>query len=321
METGNFFVELLGKNVDSEFVSFGGERDLGKSLVGERVGHDERRMAGGTAQVDETALSEQDDGMAISEGVLVDLRFDFLAFDGRIGVQKIDLDFVVKVTNVANDGVVTHALHVFEGDDVTVASSSDVDFGTGKRIFNSVDFIAIHGGLESADGIDFSDDHASTLAFKRGSATLTDVTKATNDGNFAGDHDISGTEETIDQRMTATINVVKLALSDRVVDVDGREQEFIALHHFVETLDTSGGFLRNSLDVRDDCLPLFGIVLLNHLQHFVDNGDFFVATIVFQNGRILLGEITTVDQQSCISSVIYQKLGAQTRSKVDTVES
>ena len=53
VQAGDLFVELLGQHVDAErvFVGFGPERDLREDLVGERVGHDERRMAGGAAEV------------------------------------------------------------------------------------------------------------------------------------------------------------------------------------------------------------------------------------------------------------------------------
>lgn len=45
MQTGNFLIEVLGENVDLASlvfigVSLGVKLDLGKSLVGERRGHD-----------------------------------------------------------------------------------------------------------------------------------------------------------------------------------------------------------------------------------------------------------------------------------------
>lgn len=49
--TGNLLVELLGKHVDAERELLGGgpESDLSEDLVGERAGHDERGVTGGTA--------------------------------------------------------------------------------------------------------------------------------------------------------------------------------------------------------------------------------------------------------------------------------
>ena len=41
--------------------------------------------------------------------------------------------------------------------------------------------------------------------------------------------------------MSATVNIVELRFGDRVVDVDGREFEFVGLRHLVKTVDTGGG--------------------------------------------------------------------------------
>ena len=44
--------------------------------------------------------------------------------------------------------------------------------------------------------------------------------------------------------MFTSVDVVKLALGDRVIDIDGWEEKFVCLSHVIETEDTSGGFLR-----------------------------------------------------------------------------
>jgi hypothetical protein len=92
MEESNLLVKDLGQNVDTNIeltglaeldvlvakLLIGGlvQHDLGKDLVGERAGHDERRVAGGTSQVDETALGEEDDVAAAGHEVAVDLGLD-----------------------------------------------------------------------------------------------------------------------------------------------------------------------------------------------------------------------------------------------------
>lgn len=42
-------------------------------LVGERARHDERRVSGGTAQIEETSLCQDDDTMAIRKDETIDL--------------------------------------------------------------------------------------------------------------------------------------------------------------------------------------------------------------------------------------------------------
>jgi len=100
MGTGNLLIELLGENMDAEreLLRGGPEGDLGKNLVGERAGHDERRMASGASKVDKTALSEKDDVAATGHGEAVNLRLD-VADRCSVGLQPGDVNFNVEVTN------------------------------------------------------------------------------------------------------------------------------------------------------------------------------------------------------------------------------
>jgi len=52
--------------------------------------------------------------LPFGEGVLVDLRLDVEALHVRAGVELVDLDLVVEVADVADDGLVLHRLHVLE---------------------------------------------------------------------------------------------------------------------------------------------------------------------------------------------------------------
>ena len=83
------------------------EQNLGKDLVGERAGHDEGGVAGGASQVDETALSEEDDVVAIWHEEAVDLWLDRDHALG-VGLEPGDIDLNVEVTDVADDGIVLH---------------------------------------------------------------------------------------------------------------------------------------------------------------------------------------------------------------------
>lgn len=116
MKTGNLFVQDLGKSVHANFKLAGSllelgvllgeclvlcieEEDLGKSLVGERAGHDERGMAGGASQIDKTTFSQENDAAAILHVVAVDLGLDGNNFLG-VGLEPGDVDLAVEVTNV-----------------------------------------------------------------------------------------------------------------------------------------------------------------------------------------------------------------------------
>ena len=115
----DLLVELLGEHVDAErkLARVSPESDLGKDLVGERAGHDERGMTGGTTmridneqvtnwtqsncdipQVDKTTLSQEDDVAAISHGEAIDLGFDVDNLLG-VGLQPGNINLNVKVTD------------------------------------------------------------------------------------------------------------------------------------------------------------------------------------------------------------------------------
>lgn len=261
VKKGDLLVEDLGEDVDTD-VELAGlakldvlvakllirgleQHDLGKNLVGERAGHDEGRVASGAAQVDETALSEEDEVTAVVHEVAVDLGLD--AGD-RLGVllEPGNVDFDVEVTDVANDSVVGHLLEVLTSQDVTAASGGDENLTLGSSLLHGGDLEARDGSLESVDGVDLSNDNAGTHGVKGLGATLADITETGNNGDLASNHDIGGTLDTIDEGLTAAVKVVELRLGDGVVDVDGGDKETLALEHAVEVVDTGGGLLRDT---------------------------------------------------------------------------
>jgi hypothetical protein len=115
VETGDLLVEDLGQDVNlglelaalgelDVLLAEGGivvlvEHDLGQDLVGEAAGHDEGAVAGSTAEVDKTALSEQDDVAAILHQETVDLGLDVLNARG-VGLEPCNVDLNIEVANV-----------------------------------------------------------------------------------------------------------------------------------------------------------------------------------------------------------------------------
>lgn len=115
MLESDLLIESLGEDVDTDGLLAGGteldvllaelgvlgleQSNLGKDLVGERAGHDEGRVAGGTAKVDETTLGQQDDVAAVGHGVAVNLGLDVLDRLG-VGLEPGNVDLNVEVTDV-----------------------------------------------------------------------------------------------------------------------------------------------------------------------------------------------------------------------------
>ena len=274
VKTGNLLVEDLGQDVDTDGLLARGteldvllaedsilsleEGDLSKDLVGERAGHDEGRVTSGTSEVNQTTLSQQDDVTAVRHEVTVNLGLDVL--DGLgVGLEPGNVNLNVEVTNVADNGVVAHDIEVSAGQDVTATSGGDEDLTLRSSLLHGGDLVTLNSSLEGVDGVNLGDKDVSTHAAEGVGATLTDVTVTGNDTDLTGNHDIGSTLDTVNERLTATVQVVELGLGDRVVDVDGRDGQLLLAEHLVEVVDTGGGLLGETVAA----LELLGELVVN----------------------------------------------------------
>lgn len=60
---------------------------------------------------------------------------------------------------------------------------------------------------------------------------------------------------------TNRTDVVELGFRARVVDIDGREEKFIGLCHFIEAMHTGGGFLADTNETLGTLLPPLRVLL------------------------------------------------------------
>lgn len=238
VEKSNLLIEDLGKHIDANITlaSFAEldvllaehwilaleQKNLSEDLVGEGAGHDEGRVAGSTAKVDQTALSEQNDVAAAGHQETIDLGFDVLDRLG-VGLEPSNVDFDIEVTDIcgileckpfyvnglkrltANDRIIGHSLEVDTGEDVTATSGCDEDLAHRSSLLHSRDLVSGNSSLESVDGINLSDDDTSTHALKSLGAALADITETSNDSNLASDHDIGGTLDAVDKGFSAPV--------------------------------------------------------------------------------------------------------------------
>jgi len=310
MEHSDLLIKLLGDSDDRDGELLAPEHELSQALVGERGAHDERRVASGAAEVDKTTLSKEEDSMAVREGEAINLRLDGVALDSRPLVEICAVDFVVKVADVADDAVVAHVAHVLSSDDVAVASAGNEDFRNVEGVLDASNFVASHSSLESADGIDLSDNDTAALTAKRLSTALADITIAKNNSDLATKHDISSTLDAVDEAVAAAVDVVEFGLGDSVVHVNGREEELALSLELVETVDTSRSLLRSTAELLEDSVPVgLTFFLLDALQNLVEAVNLLAAVVVVEDLRMVLSLNTTVDHKSSITTIINNKLG------------
>jgi hypothetical protein len=79
--------------------------------------------------------------------------------------------------------------------------------------------------------------------------TLANITVTSDDSDLASKHDISGTLDTIDKGLPASIVVVKLGLRDRVVDIDSWDLQLPVAESLVQVVDTSSSLFRKTSDI------------------------------------------------------------------------
>ncbi|MNI29612.1 hypothetical protein D3C73_834320 [compost metagenome] len=308
MQASDLLVEMLRQDVDLVLVLalLGEQLDLGQCLVGERSGHDEGRVTGRVAEVQETAFRKKDHPVALRELNDVDLRLDV----GPLEVlQSSDLDLVVEVTDIADDRHVLHLAHMLDADDVLVAGRGDEDVGRRYDVFERNDLKTVHGGLQCTDRIDFGNLDASAGALQRSGRTLADVAVTADDGNLAGHHHVGAAANAVDQRFLAAILVVELRLCDRVVDVDRREGQQTLLGEFVETVNACRGFFGDALD----CVALLGEPARRSLEALVDlrkQDLFFFRTRIGKNILAGFGASAEQDVHGGITAIIEDHVGA-----------
>lgn len=197
----------------------------------------------------------------------VNLRLNVLPGFG-IGLEPRNIDFHVEVANVADNGIISHGLKVPCDNDVPAARGRDKDLTKGGSLFHGGNLIPLNGSLKGIDGIDFGDDHTRTSVVQGLGTSLPDIPVPANDSDLPGNHDIGGTFDAINQRLSASVQVVKLGLGHGIVDIDRRHKQFLLLEHSVQMVDTSGG--------------LFGeaIAALENIRIFVVDESRQVSTVV-----------------------------------------
>lgn len=181
----------------------------------------------------------------------------------------------------ANNGVLWHGLEVLANKDVTASSGGDEDLTKRSGLLHGSDLVAGNGGLESVDWVDLSNNDTGTHGVEGLGTTLADITETSDNGDLTGNHDISGTLDTIDERLAASVKVVELGLGDRVVDVDGWDEKTVllalVLEHAVQVVDTSGGLLRDT------------VATLEHLWVLVVDESSEVSTVIEDQVEWLAG--------------------------------
>merc|ERR1712203_975891 len=186
MQSCNLLIKVLGEQVNLILIAFlllpiRQQIHLAKHLVGKRARHHERRVSRCATQVEEVARRKHDNAMPVRKDETINLRFDVFNLDAWELLKLGHLNFIVKVTDVAHDGIVLHLFHVLQSDDFEIASGccENIDFANNGLQGNNLE--ALHARLQGADGINFRDQNTSPSSAHGEGATLSDVTVTANE--------------------------------------------------------------------------------------------------------------------------------------------
>ena len=214
------------------------------------------------------------------------------------------------MTNVSNDGVVLHLGHMVSHDDALVSSGSDEDIGSSDNALDFLDIESLHASLESADWVTLGNNNSGSAGFHSGGASFSDISISEDDNLFTSNHDVSGSHNTIWKRVSASIDIIELRLGDAIIDIDGLDQEFSLERHLIESVDTGGGLLGDTLKVGSHLGPFLG---KTSLETFLDESHHLNELEVIELGWVWelssLGEVSLgldslMDEESGITTII-----------------
>src|SRR5438067_2462622 len=213
----------------------------GERLVGEAHVHHARRMPLGRGEVDEAALAQHRDAVAVLEGVLVDeLAHRALL---RVLLQPGDVDLDVEVAAVRDDRAVLHLLEMRLREDAGVAGHGAEEVADLRRLQAAHDAEPIHGGFQGLERIDLGDHHVGAHALRPHGQAAAAPSVAEDDEDASRQEAVGGAHHAVDGGLAGAIAVVEHVLGQGVVDADDRERERAALLHRPQADDAGGGLL------------------------------------------------------------------------------
>lgn len=121
---------------------------------------------------------------------------------------------------------------------------------------------------------------------------------------FARQHDIGWTAQTVEQRMPATVQIVKLRLRVRIVDIDRRVQQDSCTFYFVEPLNPGRRLFANAAARRRNLLPALTVLFQATCQR-----AYFAELLAVRGLRrwdfsLLLELAAVVNQQRRVTTVV-----------------
>ena len=117
--------------------------------------------------------------------------------------------------------------------------------------------------------------------------------------------------------MAASVEVVELGLGDGVVDVEGGDEELALLLELVETVNSGGGLLGDTLPLLHDLVPAARSLGVDLLEEVLDDLFLVVAGGGVDPAVAILELVALVDEEGDVTAVVDDHLGAFAAREAD----
>jgi len=164
-------------------------------------------MSSSTTKVEDSSLSQHNNAVATRKLETLNLRLDLIFLDTRPVGKTVIVNFIIKGTNVSKNSVVLHLGHVFGQNNVLASGGGNEDISLLHNILQANNLESLYACLKSAGRINFSDVYSSTAAHHSFSTSFANISESTNDNFFTSYHDISSSEDTIREWVSASVDI------------------------------------------------------------------------------------------------------------------
>jgi hypothetical protein len=137
-----------------------------------------------------------------------------------------------------------------------------------------------------------------------------DCAVAADHGDFAGDHDVEGAVESVDQRVTATVKVVEFGLGHGVVDVERGNEKLAEFLQLVETMDAGGRFFGDAFPFFHQFVEDVGALGVDFFEEIFDHFLLMAAARAVDPIIAFLEFVTFVEEEGDVAAVVDDELRA-----------
>ena len=240
--------------------------ELGRQrLIRERHVHHARRVPLGRREVDQPAVGQHEEPLAVEPPLVHELPHPRRAL--RRLLQALEVDLHVEVTRVGEHRPILHRPHVLHADDIDVARQGDEHVAHPSSLGHRDDPVPVHLGLERLERVDLGHEDVGPRPARphREAAAAPPIPR--HHHRAPRDEEIRRPQDPVQRGLARAVTVVEQVLRVGIVHRHHRELEHAVPCHCLEADHARGGLLRRAEHAAHERLALGGRERLHPLAH------------------------------------------------------